>query len=309
MYLQSAANLLTHNPTSRLTHRRVGAGSLGFTMIELLVVIAIISILAAVLFPVFAQCREKARQATCISNEKQLGLAIMQYTQDYDERFPCGVDSNPSGQFWPGEGWAGETYAYYNSPNVVVCPDDQTDPEPPYNYVVSYGFNVNLVVGAALNPITAPTSGIPLSKLTATDSTVLLFEVSGVTTNVTDPAEGWDGGGDNGEYLSASGNGLDHRLYAHWDSTTGNDNLYATGILGGRPTVPNGQFQPAFGRHSQGSNYLLTDGHARWLAGSDVSSGLNAATPDDPQGASWSGYAAAGTGADSPPFSATFSAI
>ncbi len=61
-----------------------------FTLIELLVVIAIIAILAAILFPVFAQAREKARGATCVSNQKQILLAIMQYTQDYDESFPIG---------------------------------------------------------------------------------------------------------------------------------------------------------------------------------------------------------------------------
>src|SRR5215472_10879429 len=60
----------------------------GFTLIELLVVIAIIAILAAILFPVFAQAREKARQTSCLSNEKQLALAIMMYVQDYDEHFP-----------------------------------------------------------------------------------------------------------------------------------------------------------------------------------------------------------------------------
>ncbi|MFQ3611150.1 MAG: DUF1559 domain-containing protein [Fimbriimonadales bacterium] len=60
----------------------------GFTLIELLVVIAIIAILAAILFPVFAQAREKARQTTCASNLKQIGLAIMQYVQDYDEFYP-----------------------------------------------------------------------------------------------------------------------------------------------------------------------------------------------------------------------------
>jgi len=60
----------------------------GFTLIELLVVIAIIAILAAILFPVFAKAREKARQVTCLSNCKQMGLAIMQYIQDYDETYP-----------------------------------------------------------------------------------------------------------------------------------------------------------------------------------------------------------------------------
>src|SRR5580700_5777935 len=58
-----------------------------FTLIELLVVIAIIAILAAILFPVFAQARAKARQATCLSNENQIGLATMMYVQDYDETF------------------------------------------------------------------------------------------------------------------------------------------------------------------------------------------------------------------------------
>jgi prepilin-type N-terminal cleavage/methylation domain-containing protein len=67
------------------THR---TRTIGFTLIELLVVIAIIAILAAILFPVFAQAREKARQTTCTANVKNLGLAVMMYTQDYDETYP-----------------------------------------------------------------------------------------------------------------------------------------------------------------------------------------------------------------------------
>jgi len=73
----------------------------GFTLIELLVVIAIIAILAAILFPVFAQARDKARQTACLSNEKQIGLALTQYVQDYDETYPrsvFGVD--PTKGFW-----------------------------------------------------------------------------------------------------------------------------------------------------------------------------------------------------------------
>src|SRR5438094_138605 len=66
----------------------------GFTLIELLVVIAIIAILAAILFPVFAQAREKARAATCMSNQKQLTLATLQYLQDYDEMFPGSNDTS-----------------------------------------------------------------------------------------------------------------------------------------------------------------------------------------------------------------------
>ena len=63
----------------------------GFTLIELLVVIAIIAILASILFPVFAQAREKARSISCLSNTNQVGLAILQYVQDYDEALPSGV--------------------------------------------------------------------------------------------------------------------------------------------------------------------------------------------------------------------------
>src|SRR5262245_64273013 len=79
----------------------------GFTLIELLVVIAIIAILAAILFPVFAQAREKARSATCLSNLRQIGLANQMYVQDYDEHFPFAGREWPAASFvdvWNGLG-------------------------------------------------------------------------------------------------------------------------------------------------------------------------------------------------------------
>src|SRR5436309_7030957 len=83
---------------SRHSERRSPA----FTLLELLVVIALIAILAALLFPVFAQAREKARSAACMSNLKQIGSAWMIYTQDYDEMFPTSAPGDPADFLAPG---------------------------------------------------------------------------------------------------------------------------------------------------------------------------------------------------------------
>ncbi|MEN6549066.1 MAG: prepilin-type N-terminal cleavage/methylation domain-containing protein [Armatimonadia bacterium] len=91
--------------------------SRGFTLIELLVVIAIIAILAAILFPVFAKAREKARQSNCLSNVKQLTLALLQYAQDYDERLPMLYDLGN-----PRKGLIQTTQPYVKSFQVHDCP-------------------------------------------------------------------------------------------------------------------------------------------------------------------------------------------
>ncbi|HVK05206.1 MAG TPA: DUF1559 domain-containing protein [Armatimonadaceae bacterium] len=100
-----------------------------FTLIELLVVIAIIAILAAILFPVFAQARQKARQAACLSNMKQIGLAVMQYAQDYDELF-VPSETYPTGSSAAGiMSWPTMLDPYVKSQDVFVCPGADEAPK------------------------------------------------------------------------------------------------------------------------------------------------------------------------------------
>lgn len=107
-----------------------------FTLIELLVVIAIIAILAAILFPVFAQARAKARQTADLSNTKQMGLAIMQYVQDYDETFPPAYyyrnDSDATGGY---EHWSGLCQPYIKSLDLFKSPGDPTGGLGPTNFI------------------------------------------------------------------------------------------------------------------------------------------------------------------------------
>jgi prepilin-type N-terminal cleavage/methylation domain-containing protein/prepilin-type processing-associated H-X9-DG protein len=133
----------------------------GFTLIELLVVIAIIAILAAILFPVFAKAREKARAASCLSNVKQIGLAVIQYLQDYDEKMPYsyyGAGTNytwPSGQIAAGM-WIPSVYPYAKNMQLFNCPSNTSTWTG--NYIgngFSYPYNNNLN-GVALGTIAMP---------------------------------------------------------------------------------------------------------------------------------------------------------
>jgi prepilin-type N-terminal cleavage/methylation domain-containing protein/prepilin-type processing-associated H-X9-DG protein len=239
--------------------------SKGFTLIELLVVIAIIAILAAILFPVFAKAREKARQTSCTSNERQIGLGFAQYTQDYDEKFPYGnVNSgtDPSG-------WAAQIYSYEKSTGIFKCPDDpgtSTVVGGQTEIPISYGMNSDLSGGPTLAVLDSPSK------------TVLGFEVSsalGAPTAVTDsnsPA----GNGIGNVAATTPGSAIAGQL-------TPSGALYETGNMNGSvpssATLPSGdpydQSYSGGGWHSGGANYVYCDSHVKWSNPNNISAGAN----------------------------------
>ena len=225
----------------------------GFTLIELLVVVAIIALLAAILFPAFGLVREKARQSSCASNLKQIGMGILQYVQDADERLPNGTQPNTA-YADHGAGWAQQILPYIKDKSVYLCPDEEKPAD-----TVSYIGNANLFASPA-----SYVRGVEMDRI------VLATEMTGVTFSLTDTYMYDQTPTSNGlTYNWSAGN------YNNYFGGSGGDVI--TGSLAGYPTGVTGCLDIPVGRHSGGANYLLADGHVKWLIGSSVSPGQNAA--------------------------------
>ena len=262
-----------------------------FTLIELLVVIAILGLLAAILFPVFAHVRENGRRTVCLSNERQIGMAMLQYVADADETFPQGWAEHS------GLGWAGKCYPYVKNLAVYVCPTDPTMGVGSIFDACSYGLNSNLSGyylpgGSSQAPLSKPSLSLP--SLSSSQRTVLLFEIAGsiIPLPLTET-----------ENNSASGNGFDEG--EGMNGMTLPDSygpLYATGLIGGRVADKKTQAGSNTPRHIGGANYLACDGHVIWLRPEQVSGGQSQPVggphcgQDDTAAGCGGKYTAAGTG-------------
>lgn len=179
--------------SDKMLHQGTKPGKKGFTLIELLVVIAIIAILAAILFPVFARARENARRASCMSNLKQMGLGLMQYSQDYDERMVNGFLSMGAGNAHYPDGttgtyqpWYATAYPYFKSSQVFNCPSAESAIQYAGGYSITafpYAYNYLAPTGSGLTNVGVSMGqndvpGANLASIEDPSGTILITESS-----------------------------------------------------------------------------------------------------------------------------------
>lgn len=260
-----------------------------FTLIELLVVIAIIAILAAILFPVFAQARDKARAASCLSNTKQMGLGITMYAQDYDETYPQAYwyanDLNGANGY---NQWSGLIQPYVKNVGIFVCPSDPNKGLRPTNPGLdNQAPRISYVANAAVLPRKRrsidPANVASVAAVDFPADTIVVAEMTNFLSCINDVS---NAGTDGGAYVNKS-----HRsTNAFMTSATGGTwkgedasqfapNLSAvyavTPALASQawatckaPGYVGGALQIAYmqpDRHTGGSNYTFADGHSKFF--------------------------------------------
>jgi prepilin-type N-terminal cleavage/methylation domain-containing protein/prepilin-type processing-associated H-X9-DG protein len=220
----------------------------GFTLIELLVVIAIIAILAAILFPVFAQAREKARQTVCLSNVKQMSLGFYMYAQDYDETLPVFGGPWPSPRVF----WNDLIVPYTKNTGVQECPSWTRSGKYPnqrgqlvggtFGFAVNYGIRRGVFGYDSLGkPRTLTELDEPASLMLFTD-------------------------GQGGRHIY---NPMEWPMTLDWDRDGLQDSH--TGVFAGEGPYNRGD---PF-RHSSGANCGFADGHAKWVTAKAIISNQN----------------------------------
>jgi prepilin-type N-terminal cleavage/methylation domain-containing protein/prepilin-type processing-associated H-X9-DG protein len=245
----------------------------GFTLIELLVVIAIIAILAAILFPVFAQARDKARGASCLSNTKQLGTALYMYVQDYDETFPFSDDFGLPRYSIPGSPiqggykyWGDAIYPYVKNGGSSGLAGGGTGNYgpvgrcPSFNGPIGYAYNINLgyFPGDQIPPLRtgAIYEGVKLASLTRPADLIALVDNSlpyALFRN-------------HPNYPTMTNDDANARLYIYRYSPTDPTTCMAfynwpdSAQIVGKPGSG-----IVSGRHQGGVNIVFADGHSKWM--------------------------------------------